>query len=138
MTSAWKKCFKWKEKKKLKLTAEQDLDKAGGSESSKLTSGSPCPEQTSPTVSICSREDIRDLTKALSLWNWRKIWRIRTVHQRPKKFPHLCPAVAYLNQQSILNHLDLCCHGGRPCVKHRLNTRTLRIGYLCWKESSRY
>lgn len=44
-------------KKKFQLAAEQDLDEAVRSQSSDLTSGSPCPEDTSPTASMCSCED---------------------------------------------------------------------------------
>ncbi len=62
--SAWKSNFRWKPKKNVQLVAEHDLDKTARSEGSDLKSGSPCPEETSPTASMCSSEDIRDSTKS--------------------------------------------------------------------------
>lgn len=51
--SEWRRCFRFKSRKNVQLTKEQDLDETAG------TSGSPCPEEMFPTASMGSREDIR-------------------------------------------------------------------------------
>ncbi|XP_045885557.1 microtubule-associated protein 1B-like isoform X2 [Micropterus dolomieu] len=62
--SIWKHSFRWRQKKMNHLETDPDLDETGGSDSNDLKSGSPRPEEKSPTGSVCSSEDIRDATKA--------------------------------------------------------------------------
>ncbi|XP_045885558.1 microtubule-associated protein 1B-like isoform X3 [Micropterus dolomieu] len=62
--SIWKHSFRWRQKKMNHLETDPDLDETGGSDSNDLKSGSPRPEEKSPTGSMCSSEDIRDATKS--------------------------------------------------------------------------
>ncbi|XP_038553926.1 microtubule-associated protein 1B-like [Micropterus salmoides] len=62
--SIWKHSFRSRQKKMDHLETDPDLDETGGSDSNDLKSGSPRPEEKSPTGSMCSSEDIRDATKA--------------------------------------------------------------------------
>ncbi len=72
----------------LVLPGAEHVYKFSGSVSSDSTSFFPCPEETSPTASMCSSEYNRDV---LTLWSWLIMWNIRTSHQTEKAPSTLSP-----------------------------------------------